>query len=176
MSAAPPLRRRTGRCRAPGRRGARGVSYVEVLVAVALIAVALVPALNAVTAALPGSRVHLQLAGGMAPVHGKMEELLARPYPVLLRAAASGGSPGGSTTVAIAVYNPAVALAYPLPANVPPGPGYSDADFDVFIAAIDPTTGATAAADTGLLQLRVQAKAAGGGTLTAHKSRTEAWE
>jgi hypothetical protein len=159
--------------RSPGR--SRGVSYVEVLVSVFLLAIALAPALQAVTSGVLGARIHADLSQGMLPVIGEIEELLARPYPVLYRAAISGGSAGGSATVAIAPYDPTVALVSPLPATIPAGPGYSDAGYDVFINSIDPSTGAAATTDTGLLQIRVQPKSGAAG-LVAYKARTEAYE
>lgn len=153
----------------------RGLSYIEVLIAAALLAAALAPALQAVTGGLLGTRVHADLSQGMTPVFGKMEELLARPYPVLQRAAASTGSAGGSATTAVAVYNPAQTLAFPLPATPPAGPGFSDPAFDVYIHSIDPATGGAASSDTGLLQIRVVAKA-GGQTLTTYKARVATYE
>ncbi|MDQ6681437.1 MAG: prepilin-type N-terminal cleavage/methylation domain-containing protein [Pseudomonadota bacterium] len=153
----------------------RGFSYVEVMVAVVLVAIALAPALQAVTSGIQGARIDADLSQGMLPVNGKMEELLARPYPALYRAAISGGSAGGSDAVAIAAFNPTAGLAFPLPAAIPAGPGYSDPDFDVFISSIDPATGTAAAADTGLVQIRVQAKS-GGAALVAYKARIEVYE
>lgn len=157
------------------RASSRGLSYVEVMLASALIAVALAPALQAVTSGLQGARVHAGLSQGMPAVFGKMEELLARPYPALYRAAIAGGSAGGSATTAIAAFDPALPLAFPLSATVPAGPGFSDSDVDVFIHSVDPNTGAAAATDTGLLQIRVQAKV-GGQTVRSYKARTEAYE
>jgi hypothetical protein len=161
--------------RAKRGSAARGVSYIEVLVAVFLVAVALVPALQAVASGLQGARVHADLSQGMAPIVAELEELLARPYPVLYRAAIAGGSAGGSATVAVAPYDPTVALVFPLPATIPAGPGFSDASYDVFIHSIDPATGAAAAGDSGLLQIRIQART-GGATMRAYKARTEVYE
>lgn len=157
------------------KRRLRGVSYVEVLVAVFLVAVALVPALQALASGIQGTRIHDDLSRGMLPIVGKLEELLARPYPALQRAAISGGNAGGSTTVAIAAYNPTVALVFPLPATIPAGPGFSDAIYDVFLHSVDPASGTAAAIDTGLLEIRVQLKA-GGAALRVYKARTEAHE
>lgn len=161
----------------PQRRSgrSRGLSYIEVMISVFLLSIALAPALQAVTSGVQGASVHAGLSQGMLPGNGKIRELLARPYPVLYRAAISGGSAGGSATTAIAPYDPNVTLVSPLPATIPAGPGFSDATYDVFINSIDPSTGAAAASDTGLVQIRVQPKDGSAG-LVAYKARTEAYE
>ena len=56
-----------------------GFSYTEVLVATALIAVALIPMLDALTPGLQGVQIHREQAEIHFVLQGKMEEVLAQP-------------------------------------------------------------------------------------------------
>lgn len=119
-----------------------GFSYVEVIVATLLIAIMLVPALEAMQSGIQGSAIHASLADEHYRLGGKMEQTLARPFAELLAAAD-------------AVADPAVAI---------PSPYSDDAatparrlvflaryDGDNADADDDPFTGT----DAGLLWLRV---------------------
>lgn len=57
-----------------------GFSYTEVLVAVFLIAISLVPALNALQSGIQGSEIHATEAVHHNHLTSKMEEILARPF------------------------------------------------------------------------------------------------
>ena len=57
-----------------------GFSYVEVLVATALIAVALVPMLDALRPGLQGAQIHSERAEIHFVLKGKMEEVLANRF------------------------------------------------------------------------------------------------
>ena len=60
-----------------------GISYMEVLVATILIAVALVPALQALNAGLQGPDIHKQRARNHYLLMGKLEEVLTQPFDSL---------------------------------------------------------------------------------------------
>lgn len=57
-----------------------GFSYVEVLVATVLIAIALVPAIDALQTGVQGSAAHVGFAVNNYRVLDKLEEILARPF------------------------------------------------------------------------------------------------
>ena len=72
----------------PGRGSSiSGFSYVEVLIAVSLIVIALVPALNALIPGTAGSGIHETLAEDQYQLTGKLEQVLAEPYGALSSAA-----------------------------------------------------------------------------------------
>jgi len=64
-----------------------GFSYMELLVATLLIAIMLVPALEAMQSGIQGSGVHTQLAQNQYRMISKMEETLALPFSELLEQA-----------------------------------------------------------------------------------------
>jgi type II secretory pathway pseudopilin PulG len=64
-----------------------GFSYMELLVATLLIAIMLVPALDAMQSGIKGSGIHTQLAQNQYRMISKMEETLALPFGELLQQA-----------------------------------------------------------------------------------------
>ena len=64
-----------------------GFSYLELLVATLLIAIVLVPALEAMQSGIQGSAIHTQLAQNQYRMISKMEETLALPFSELLQQA-----------------------------------------------------------------------------------------
>lgn len=68
-----------------------GLSYVEVLVATLLIAVALVPMMEALGPGLQGAQIHREQAGLNYALAGKLEEVLAQPFDDLDAAATAAG-------------------------------------------------------------------------------------
>lgn len=66
--------------RASAARYARGISYVEVVVATAVLAIGLVPALDALQAGIVGGAVHASEIQTSQRLRDKMEEVLARPF------------------------------------------------------------------------------------------------
>jgi type II secretory pathway pseudopilin PulG len=80
------------------RRARAGFSYVEVLVATALIALCLTPALEALQSGLQGASVHESRAIGHYSLQGKLEELLAESFASLDAAATAAGSPTTPTS------------------------------------------------------------------------------
>ncbi len=75
-----------------------GFSYVEILVAILLIAIALVPALESLQTAQLGSSVQESLSSQHFHLNAKLEEVLAEPYSSLNTAAASSASPAIMTS------------------------------------------------------------------------------
>lgn len=80
---------------APAARRSRGISYVEVVVATAVLAVALVPALDALQSGIGGSVVHASQMQVQQRLRDKMEEVLVRPFGSLyaMTYAAGGNLP-----------------------------------------------------------------------------------
>ena len=77
------------------RNREQGFTYVEVIVAVIILLLALIPAINAITESLAVSRGQRSLVANTYAVFSKMEYVLAQPFPSLSQAAAAAG---GSTT------------------------------------------------------------------------------
>jgi prepilin-type N-terminal cleavage/methylation domain-containing protein len=65
----------------------KGFSYVEVLVAMVLIAIALVPAMNALQTGIMSANVHQTLTAEYYSQSKKMAELQSTPFTSLLNAA-----------------------------------------------------------------------------------------
>lgn len=61
-----------------------GFSYMELLVATLLIAIMLVPALDAMQSGIQGSAIHTQLAQNQYRMISKLEQTLALPFAELL--------------------------------------------------------------------------------------------
>ena len=74
------------------RGGQSGITYVEVLVAAALIAVTLVPMMNAVRTASISAGVHEGAAVQNLHLVATMEDVLAEPFASLEAAATAAGS------------------------------------------------------------------------------------
>ena len=68
-----------------------GLSYIEVLIATILIAVSLVPAVEALRTGISGSGIHQDAAADHYRLKAKMEEVLAEPYALLDFAAVAAG-------------------------------------------------------------------------------------
>ena len=64
-----------------------GFSYMELLVATLLIAIMLVPAIEAMQSGIQGSAIHTQLARNQYRMISKMEQTLALPFSELLQQA-----------------------------------------------------------------------------------------
>lgn len=71
---------------------ASGFSYVEVLIATALVAISLVPAIDALHSGIMAGSVHGDSVRRHAAVQSRMEELLAMPFDTLDAAALTAGS------------------------------------------------------------------------------------
>lgn len=134
------------------RRPARasGLAYLEVMVALVLIVIALVPALNALQTDTRGAPALVSIAARDALLRAKMEEVLAKPFDAVN---AETFLSGGNTTTSISTALSDAA-----------GP-------DRRIVILYRTDGtAVSASDTGLLRVRV-AFEAGGTALETLKSK-----
>lgn len=82
-------------------RGAqRGLTIVEVLVAMVLLAALLVPAVNALYTGMLGSTVHTDLGRNHYRLVSRMESVLAEPFPSLEAAAAGSTVPSSYSDAA----------------------------------------------------------------------------
>lgn len=75
-----------------------GFSYVEVLVAVVLITLVLIPALDALSPGLAGSGIHKTTVEDHYQLTGKLERVLIEPFGQLKKAANAAGGPSTPTT------------------------------------------------------------------------------
>ena len=75
-----------------------GFSYVEVLIAVVVIVIALVPALDALIPGVAGSGIHESIAEDHYKLNGKLEQVLVEPFGQLRKAANAAGGPTIPTT------------------------------------------------------------------------------
>lgn len=69
-----------------------GLTLVEVLVAAVLLAVVLVPAIDALRTGMLGAEVHATTASNHYAALSRMEEVLAEPHSLLLTAAGTAGN------------------------------------------------------------------------------------
>lgn len=75
-----------------------GFSYVEVLIAVSLIAITLVPAMDALIPAVAGSGIHETYTEDHYQLTALFEEVLAEPLTDLDAAATAAGNPNTATS------------------------------------------------------------------------------
>lgn len=122
-------------------RNQAGLTLVEVLVAMMLLAIVLVPAIQALQTGIVGTDVHADIADNQLRLTSRIEELLAEPYSNLADAAAAAGSPSMPTSYSDAAGPPGRLIVY-----------LSEADGDNADADNDLFTGT----DAGLMWLRVE--------------------
>lgn len=126
-----------------------GLSYIEVLIATILIAVSLVPAVEALRGGIFGASLHQDAAADHFELKAKMEEVLAEPYALLDAAALA-----------------AVTEKTPTSYSDPSG---SSKRRLVYLARYDPGTQGFTTFDTGVLWVHVRFESRAGEleTLTA---------
>ena len=90
----------------------RGLSHVEALVALALLAVALVPAMQALTGGVGAASGGAAIADPWLSAQSKMEEVLARPFAELDAAATAAGGPGNPSSYSEASGTPGRRIVY----------------------------------------------------------------
>ncbi|MDJ0833727.1 MAG: type II secretion system protein [Gammaproteobacteria bacterium] len=76
----------------------QGISYLEVLIATVIIAVSLVPALDALKPGIDGAALHQDQAQITFVLQGKLELVLAEPFSQLREAAKLAGSATAETS------------------------------------------------------------------------------
>ncbi len=93
-------------------RSQSGLTLVEVLVAMALLAVLLVPAMHALQTGIIGADVHADIAASHFRLTSRLEELLAEPFVDLSDAAIAAGAPTTATSFSDAAGPPGRLLVY----------------------------------------------------------------
>ena len=117
-----------------------GISYVEALLAVTVLALALVPALETLQIAFTGSQVQESVLLWQQQIATRMEDLLAEPFSDLEDAAVAAGGAGNPSSYSDTAGTPDRVLVF-----------LSAYDGDNADADSDPFTGT----DAGLLWIRV---------------------
>jgi type II secretory pathway component PulJ len=125
------------------RPGERGFSYTEVLISVALLAVLLVPALEALQSGIVGGQA-ASLSARQLMLRDRMERVLAKPFADLYR---ETYRPGGNTATS-------VSPAFSDPAGTPNRR-------NVALYRYDASTRALSTNDTGLVFVSVYYEAEG---------------
>jgi type II secretory pathway pseudopilin PulG len=83
-----------------------GFSYVEVLIAVVLIVLTLVPAMDALIPGLAGSGIHEATAEDHYRLAGRLEQIMVEPFDELDTAATAAGNPVTPTSYSDVVTYP----------------------------------------------------------------------
>ena len=84
---------------APALQRMAGFTYIEVIVATALVVISLLPAMNALSVGIKGSTIHENYTLGHYYLTSKMEALLAEPYDDLDAVALTVNDPNIPTTL-----------------------------------------------------------------------------
>ncbi len=126
-----------------------GLSYIEVLIATILVAVSLVPAVEALRGGIFGASLHQDAAANHYELKAKMEEVLAEPYALLDAAALAAGTEKTPTSYS--------------------DPSGSSKRRLVFLSRYDPSTQGFTTLDSGVLWVHVRFESRSGEleTLTA---------
>ena len=94
------------------RRNESGLTLVEVLVAVTLLTILLVPAMRALQTSVTGANVHNDITTIQFRLTSRVEELLAEPFVDLSDAAIAAGTPTIATTYSDPAGPPGRLLVY----------------------------------------------------------------
>jgi prepilin-type N-terminal cleavage/methylation domain-containing protein len=94
------------------RRLESGLTLVEVLVTIVLLAIVLIPATQALQTAVVGADVHADIASGHYRLTSRLEELLAEPFAALSDAAIAAGAPTTPSSYSDAAGPPGRLLVY----------------------------------------------------------------
>jgi len=127
-----------------------GFTYIEVLLSAALLAVLLVPALQALQSGVRGGDL-AETAARAAALVAKLEEVASRPFPDLYAETYTKG--GNSSTSIKASLSDAVGA--PPPKGTPKGTPVANTRRVVVLYRYDASSKAHSSGDTGLLYLRV---------------------
>jgi prepilin-type N-terminal cleavage/methylation domain-containing protein len=124
-----------------------GFSYVEVMVAIALLAIALLPAIDALKVAMLASGQHATTAVQHYRAYGRMEELMTENFGALDAEALAVGSSTVPTSYSDASGTPNRRLVFLSPYDA----DNADGDDEPFLTGTDP----------GIVWLRVQIEGSG---------------
>ena len=94
------------------RRQEYGLTLVEVLVAVVVLAIVLIPAIRALQTGIVGSAVHADVASNHYRLTARLEELLGEPFADLSDAAIAAGGTGTPSSYSDAAGPPDRLLVY----------------------------------------------------------------
>ena len=94
------------------RQPQSGLTLVEVLVTVVLLAILLVPAISALHTGILGADIHADVASGHYRLTSRLEELCAEPFAELSAAATAAGSPSVPTAYSEAAGSPGRLLVF----------------------------------------------------------------
>jgi hypothetical protein len=89
-----------------------GLTYIEVIIAAALMTMALLPAMNALYTGLHGSDVYASASTEHYAALAKIEEVLAEPQSLLIAAAAAAGGNSTPSSYSDAASTPVRRLVY----------------------------------------------------------------
>ena len=89
-----------------------GLTLVEVLVALVLLALLLIPTMGALRTSVVGAAVHTDVAASHYRLASRLEELLVEPFDDLVDAAAAAGGPDAPTTYSEAAGPPSRLIVY----------------------------------------------------------------
>jgi prepilin-type N-terminal cleavage/methylation domain-containing protein len=120
-----------------------GLTLVEVLVAMALLALLLVPAISALQTTTVGANVHRDLATDQFRLSSRLDELLAEPFAELEAAAIAAGAPINETSYSETAGAPGRLVVYLSRCDG----DNADSDNNIFTGA-----------DDGMLWIRVEAE------------------
>lgn len=93
-------------------RNEYGLTLVEVLVTIVLLAIVLVPAMRALQTGVVGANVHRDISSSHYRLTSRIEELLAEPFVDLSDAAIAAGAPTTATSYSEAAGPPGRLLVY----------------------------------------------------------------
>jgi prepilin-type N-terminal cleavage/methylation domain-containing protein len=93
-------------------RSQSGLTLVEVLVAIALLAIVIVPAVRALQTSIVGANVHSDVTGVHYQLTSRMEQLLAEPFANLDAAVVAAGNPTTPSSYSEAPGTPGRLLVY----------------------------------------------------------------
>ncbi len=109
---------------------AQGFSFIEVLVAIVLMAITIIPAMEAIQTGLKGNELHVSVTSQYYALQSRMENMLAEDYDDLLTGAQTAGSNSVATSFSDASGSTDRIIVYL---------ALYDADADPFVIA-DPNT------------------------------------
>ena len=75
-----------------------GLTLVEVLVSISLLAILMIPAITALQTGIVGADVHTDVAARHLLLRSRLDQLLNEPYDAVEQAAIAAGSPSAPST------------------------------------------------------------------------------